>query len=109
MMQKSFCITLLRSPNDLKVCFIKYDAPFVPYFGPFIKIIINALRASLFSVLLLLILIHLIALPTRTGHTLVAGIIHENLAIEVIIEYSINVVGPTNLFEEPFDSINIGL
>ena len=109
MMQKSFCITLLRSPNDLQVCFIKYDAPVVPHFGPSIKIIINALRASLFSVLLLLILIHLIALPTRTGHTLVAGIIHENLAIEVIIEYSINVVGPTNLFEEPFDSINIGL
>ena len=108
MMQKSFCITLLRSPNDLKVCFIKYDAPAVPHCGPFIKII-NAVRASLFSVLLLLILIHLIALPTRTGHTLVAGIIHENLAIEVIIEYSINVVGPTNLFEEPFDSINIGL
>ena len=69
----------------------------------------NALRASLFSVLLLLILIHLIALPTRTCDTLVKGIIYENLAIEVIIEYSINVVGPTNLFEEPFDSINIGL
>ena len=108
-MQKIFCITLLRSPNDLKVCFIKYDAPFVPYFGPFIKIIINALRASLFSVLLLLILIRLIALPTRTGHTLVTGIIYKNLAIELIIEYSINVVGPTNLFQEPFGSINIGL
>ena len=108
-MQKIFCITLLRSPSDLKVCFIKYDAPVVPHFGPFIKIIINALRASLFSVLLLLILIHLIALPTRTGHTLVTVIIYENLAIEVIIKCSIIVVGPTNLFQEPFGRINIGL
>ena len=60
--ETSFLYRLFRSPNDIEACFIKYNASGVPHFGLFVEIIINALRASLISVLLLLTLIRLISL-----------------------------------------------
>ena len=55
-------LLFFRSPNDIEACFIKYNASGVPHFGLLVEIIINALRASLISVLLLLTLIRLISL-----------------------------------------------
>ena len=60
--ETSFLYRLFRSPNDIEACFIKYNASGVPHFGLLVEIIINALRASLISVLLLLTLIRLISL-----------------------------------------------
>ena len=51
----AFLYRFLRSPDDIEACFIKYDASGVPHFGSFTEIIIYALRASLFSVILLLV------------------------------------------------------
>ena len=56
----AFLFRFERSPNDIVVLFIKHDTLGVPLVGRFIEIIINALRASRFSVLLLLVLIRLI-------------------------------------------------
>ena len=56
----AFLFRFERSPNDIVVLFIKHGTLGVPLVGRFIEIIINALRASRFSVLLLLVLIRLI-------------------------------------------------
>ena len=87
--------------HDIEVCFIKYDASGVSRYGPFIEIIINALRASLslFSLLLLLVLIHLILPPYRSAHALLTGIIYAILAIEVIIGYSSMLLLPQIYFK----------
>ena len=60
--ETTFLYRFFHSPNDIEACFIKYNASGVPHFGLFVEIIINALRASLISVLLLLTLIRLISL-----------------------------------------------
>lgn len=54
------CVLLhrfLRSQNDIEVFFIEYDA--FLYFGPFIEIIVNALKALLSGVVFLFVLIRL--------------------------------------------------
>ena len=63
-----FFVSFLSFPNDIEVCFIKYDRSEVPHFWLFIETIITALRASLFSVLLFLDLICLILLPHYSDH-----------------------------------------
>ena len=90
----AFLYRYLCSSSDIEACFIKYIASGVPHFGPFIKIMINALRASLFNVLLLLFLIRLIVLPPRSGHALLTGVINSNLTIEVIIGNSLMLLAP---------------
>ena len=65
---------------------ISFDASGVPDFGPFIDIISNALRASLFRVLHLLVLILLIALLPLSGQALLTGMMYAIFDIEVIIE-----------------------
>ena len=85
---RCFFVSFLPSPNDAEVCFIKYDALDVPHFGPFSETVFNALRESLFSVLLWLVLILLITLPPCSGHKLPTGIIYAAVAIGVIVGYS---------------------
>ena len=82
---RCFLESFLCFPNDYEVCFIKYDALRVS--APFIEIIINVLKASLslFSVLLLLVLIKFILLLSSFGYAFSTGIIYVVSAIEVII------------------------
>ena len=95
----AFLYQFLCFPKDYEVCFIKYDASCVPRYGPFIEIIINALKASLslFRVLLLLVLIQFILPPSRSGHAFSARIIYAVLAIQIMIGYSSMLLLPKTL------------
>ena len=100
---RCFFASVLNFPNDVEVFFIKYDASGVPHFQPFTKTIIDALKVSFISVLLLLVLISLIVLPSRSNYALVTGVTYAFLAMEVIAGSS------TWLVQEPFSSIDVGL
>ena len=86
---RCFFALVLNFPNDVEVFFIIYDASGVPHFQPFTKTIIDALKVSFISELLLLVLISLIVLPSRSDHALVTGVTYAFLAIEVIAGFSL--------------------
>ena len=97
---------------NLEVCLIKYDASVILPFEPFIEVIINALKALLFGVFLLLVLIcikGIIFWCTPFRPCIIDRYKIYNFLSRDNSWILINVVGPKNLFQEPLSGTDIRL